>query len=52
MIYDEIDENLCKHVSDFLITPEVYNPLHHRSVHAICEVLLLQDQRKFRTGVK
>lgn len=46
MIYDEIDQNSCKHVSDFQISPEVYNPLHHRSIHPICEALLLQDPKK------
>jgi len=43
--YDKIDQNLCKHASDFLICPEIY-PLHPRSVRPICEVLLLQDPKE------
>ena len=43
--YDEIDQTLCKHASDFLLCPEVY-PLHPRSVRPVCEVLLLQDPKE------
>ncbi|KAF0714766.1 Envelope fusion protein, partial [Aphis craccivora] len=38
-VYDEIDQSLCKHASDFLLCPEIY-PLHPRSGRPICEVLL------------
>ncbi|KAE9543350.1 hypothetical protein AGLY_003261 [Aphis glycines] len=43
--YDEIDQTLCKHASDFIICPEIY-PLHPRSIRPICEVQLLQDPKK------
>ncbi|KAE9542584.1 hypothetical protein AGLY_002495 [Aphis glycines] len=43
--YDEIDQTLCKHASDFLICPEI-NPLHPRSVRPICVVQLLQDPKE------
>ncbi|KAF0723320.1 Peptidase A2 domain-containing protein [Aphis craccivora] len=35
-VYDKIDQSLCKHVSDFLLCPEI-NPLHPRSRRPICE---------------
>ncbi|KAF0723037.1 Envelope fusion protein [Aphis craccivora] len=41
-VYDEIDQNLCKYVGDFLLCPEIY-PLHPRSGRLICELLLLQE---------